>query len=141
MRTSVSNEPEATCVASRENATHGDLEVLECDENLHDGKVLDWYARALALGEHEYVAKMDQDACVWPRELLDHVQGFAREHFYGGATWRHPAGNLKDTSRASHIRCEYAACCSLRPCSRSSLGRHVGVSKMLPTLLPKTMKK
>ena len=77
----------------------GDCVALACAENQHEGKTLAWFEHATtAVADperaHDYVAKMDQDAYVWPAELHAHVQGFATERFYGGATGRHPAARF-----------------------------------------------
>ena len=108
---------EADAIA-RENATHGDLVVLPCDENQHNGKTLHWFwhaaafltadgdgdggaaAAAGAAPRFDFVAKMDQDAYVWPAELHAHVQGFARASFYGGSPWTHARGNRHLPARA-----------------------------------------
>ena len=65
-------------------------------------------ARAAAGAAHDYVAKMDQDAYVWPLELHAHVQGFAAARFYGGATWRHPAGNRRPGRAFEHVNGGFA---------------------------------
>ena len=103
---------EARAIA-RENATSGDVVALACAENQHEGKTLAWFAHATARprdgAAHDYVAKMDQDAYVWPLELHAHVQGFAAARFYGGATWRHPAGNRRRPGRAfEHVNGGFA---------------------------------
>eukprot|EP00927_Polykrikos_kofoidii_P061076 TRINITY_DN55972_c0_g1_i1.p1 TRINITY_DN55972_c0_g1~~TRINITY_DN55972_c0_g1_i1.p1 ORF type:complete len:407 (+),score=67.61 TRINITY_DN55972_c0_g1_i1:177-1397(+) len=69
-----------------ENHTHGDIVMMPCQENQHKGKTLHWFAHAHAnaAGLVDYVAKMDQDAYVWPVELQEHMQGFADSAFYGG---------------------------------------------------------
>ncbi|CAK0833171.1 unnamed protein product, partial [Prorocentrum cordatum] len=70
----------------QENATHGDLVVLPCVENQHRGKTPLWiqHARDNFAQEFGYVAKMDQDAYVWPTELADHLMFFAETKFYAG---------------------------------------------------------
>lgn len=78
--------PEESAVLAAENATHGDLVTMPCVENQHKGKTLHWLAYAYGVAAHtfDYVAKMDQDVYVWPMELREHLQGFAKRSFYGG---------------------------------------------------------
>lgn len=73
-----------------ENATHGDIALLPCVENLHQGKTPHWFKYASANmrtadgREFNYIAKGDQDVYIWAAELATHVQAFADHRFYGG---------------------------------------------------------
>ena len=71
--------------ADAEQAEHGDLTVLSCEENQHRGKTLLWFVHALRLPEdYAFVAKMDQDVLLWPAQLAHEMASWPISGFYGG---------------------------------------------------------
>jgi len=63
---------------------HGDIVVLECEENQHKGKTVLWFEYVNRNLDFDFVVKVDQDVYVWTDELSSHIKALPQKNFYGG---------------------------------------------------------
>ncbi|CAM6121254.1 unnamed protein product [Calypogeia fissa] len=69
----------------KENSTYGDMIVLQCKENLNDGKTFTFFSSLPDLvHKHDYVMKADDDSYVNFENLGKHLNSFPRTDLYYG---------------------------------------------------------
>nr|KAJ3421057.1 hypothetical protein HK105_004605 [Polyrhizophydium stewartii] len=80
-------EPELALQAEFEQSAHGDMLVLDCDENMNDGKTFTYFThigRAFKSGDFRFVMKADDDAWLDLRNLAAWLRTMPEKGVYFG---------------------------------------------------------